>query len=148
MGALTLVGTLLSAAGSLAAGRADARAAEFNAAMAQQQAVRERDIARREAEDHRRRHSRLLATARARRAGSGVTSEGSPLMVDEAGAAEIELGAQDILAGGAAAAQRHRQSAAFHRARAGNARNAGLLRAGTTLLTAANRGGSGGFFEL
>lgn len=148
MGALTLVGTLLSAAGSLAAGRAEARTAEFNAAMAQQQAVRERDIARREAEDHRRRNGRLLATARARRAGSGVTSEGSPLMVDEAGAAEIELGARNILAGGAAAAYRYRQSAALDRARAGSARTAGLLRAGTTLLTAANRGASGGFFEL
>src|SRR3546814_17669974 len=51
--------------------------------MAQQQAERERQIAARDADDYRRSNSRLLATSRARRAGSGVTSQGSPLLVDE-----------------------------------------------------------------
>src|SRR3546814_3042825 len=70
--------------------RAQANAAEFNADMAQQQAERERQIAARDADDYRRSNSRLLATSRARRAGSGVTSQGSPLLVDETTAAEID----------------------------------------------------------
>src|SRR3546814_20758343 len=89
--------------------------------MAQQQAERERQIAARDADDYRRSNSRLLATSRARRAGSGVTSQGSPLLVDETTAAEIELGAQDILAGGAARAYGRQQEAALSRSRARSA---------------------------
>src|SRR3546814_952119 len=70
-------------------------------------------FAARDADDYRRSNSRLLATSRARRAGSGVTSQGSPLLVDETTAAEIELGAQDILAGGAARAYGRQQEAAL-----------------------------------
>src|SRR3546814_17643574 len=76
----------------------------------------------------------LLATSRARRAGSGVTSQGSPLLVDETTAAEIELGAQDILAGGAARAYGRQQEAALSRSRARSARAGGRSaerRAGT-----------------
>src|SRR3546814_19650698 len=83
MGALTLIGAAVGAVGAIAAGRAQANAAEFNADMAQQQAERERQIAARDADDYRRSNSRLLATSRARRAGSGVASQGSPLLLDE-----------------------------------------------------------------
>lgn len=137
MGALTLIGGVLSAAAAISAGQAEANAAEFNADMAQQQAERERQIAERETKDHRRRNSRLLATSRARRAGSGVTYQGSPLLVDEATAAEIELGAQDVLSGGASKAYGYQQEAALSRARASSARTGGFLKAGGTLLTAA-----------
>ena len=146
MGALTLIGAAVGAAGAIAAGQAEANAAEFNADMAQQQAERERDIAARDAKDYQRRNSRLLATARARRAGSGVTSQGSPLMVDEATAAEIELGVQDILAGGAASAYGYQQQAALSRARARSARTAGYLNAGSTLLTGAGQAAQQPFF--
>lgn len=130
-----LAGAAVSAAGSVAAGQAQANAAEFNAEMAQQQAEREQQIAVREAQDHRRRSSRLLAASRVRRAGSGVTSQGSPLLVDEATAAEIELGAQNILSGGAAKAYGFQQEAALSRSRASSARTGGYLSAGSTLLT-------------
>lgn len=120
---------------SFAASQAQARAAEFNAEMAQQQAERERQIAARDAETYRRRESRLLAASRASRAGSGVTFQGSPLLVDEATAAEIELGAQNILAGGAASAFGFQQQAALSRARARSTRTGAFLSAGSTLLT-------------
>src|SRR3546814_19967883 len=54
MGALTLIGAAVGAVGAIAAGRAQANAAEFNADMAQQQAERERQIAARDADDYRR----------------------------------------------------------------------------------------------
>jgi hypothetical protein len=148
MGALTLVGAALSAVAAISAGQAQANAAEFNAEMAQQQAERERQIADGESKDYRRRNSRLLATSRARRAGSGVTSQGSPLLVDEATAAEIELGAHDILAGGAANAYGYRQQAALSRSQARNARPGAFLSAGSTLLTGAAKTDYGSFLEF
>ncbi len=148
MGALTLIGGVLSAVAAISAGQAQANAAEFNAEMAQQQAERERQIAAREAKDHRRRNSRLLATSRARRAGSGVTSIGSPLLVDEATAAEIELGAQDILSSGASKAYGYQQEAALSRARASSARTGSFLKAGGTLLTAAGGTDYDNFFKF
>jgi len=138
MGALTLIGTALSAAAAISASGAQSNAAEFNAEMAQQQAERERQIAERDAEDLRRRSSRVLAASRARRAGSGLAAVGSPLLVDEATAAEIELGAQDLLAGGAVRAYGYRQQASLSRARAAGARTGGFLKAGGTLLTGAS----------
>ena len=146
MGALTLIGGVLSAVAAISAGRAQANAAEFNADMAQQQAVRETQIADREAKDYRRQQSRLKATSRARRAGSGVTYQGSHLLVYEAMAAEIELGAQDILAGGAAKAYGYQQDAALSRARASSVRTSSYLNAGGTLLTTAGQTSDSGFF--
>lgn len=146
MGALTLIGAAVSAAGAIAAGQAEANAADFNADMAQQQAERERQIAARDAEDHRRRNSRVLASSRARRAGSGVASQGSPLMVDESTVGEIELGVQDILAGGGARAYGHRQQAALARARGRSAQTGSFLNAGATLLTGAGRTDYKNFF--
>ncbi len=144
MGALTLVGAVLSAAGAVAASQAQANAAEFSADVSQQQAERERQIAERDAGEHRRRGSRELATTRARRAGRGISLQGSPLLVEEAAAGDVELGAQEILAEGAEAAQALRQRAALQRAQAEARRAAGTRRAGSTLLTAASRYGSGG----
>lgn len=130
-----LAGAAVSAVGSVSAGQAQANAAEFNATVAQQQAERERQIAQREAADFLRRESRVLAASRARRAGSGVTSQGSPLLVDESTAAEIELGARNILVSGATNASRLEQQAALDRANARSARAGGILGAGSTLLT-------------
>ncbi|HIC82452.1 MAG TPA: hypothetical protein EYP07_16035 [Kiloniellaceae bacterium] len=135
----SLAGAAVGAVGSVAAGQAQADAAAFNAQVAQQQAERERQIAEREAADFRRQQSRVLAASRARRAGSGVTFQGSPLLVDEATAAEIELSAQNILAGGATRASRLEQQAALDRANARSARTGGVLGAGATLLTGVGR---------
>ena len=148
MGALTLAGAALSAVAAISAGKAESNAAKFNAEMAQQQAERERQIADRDAADHRRRNSRVLAASRARRAGSGVTSQGSPLLVDEATAAEIELGAQDILVGGASRAFGFEQEAALSKSRAKSARTGSFLQAGSTLLTGASKTDFGNFLSF
>ena len=146
MGALTIAGAVLGAMGSIAAGQAQANAADFNAQIAQQQADRERQIADREAADFRRQQSRVLAASRARRAGSGVTSQGSPLMVDEATAAEIELGAQNTIVGGATRASRLEQQAALDRSSARGAKVGSFLTAGSTLLTGAGNAANQSFF--
>jgi len=148
MGALTLVGAALSAVAAISSGKAQSDANEFNAEMAQQQAERERQIAARDAADYRRRNSRVLAASRARRAGGGVATQGSPLLVDEATAAESELGAQDIFAGGAANAYGYRQQAALFRSRASGARAGSFLKAGGTLLTGASEADYGNFLNF
>jgi hypothetical protein len=148
MGAVTLVGAALSAVAAISAGQAQAEAADFNAEMAQQQATRERQIAERDALDYRRQNSRLLATSRARRAGTGITSQGSPLLVDEATAAEIELGARDILTGGAARAFGYEQAAALSRSQASATRRGSFLKAGGTLLTGATQTDYGSFLKF
>ena len=146
MGALTLVTAVLGAAEAAAAARAESQTASFDAAMAQRQAEREQQIAARDAADHRRAGSRRRAALRARRAARGVTAEGSPLLAEEAAAAEIELGARNLLNQGAERAFQYRRQAALARARAGEARRRGVLRSGRTLLTglgSAAYGGSG-----
>ena len=104
--ALLAVSVAISAAGAIQAGKAQADAQKFNATLARQQAEREREIAGQQAADFRRRAGRRLATARALRAGSGVTIEGTPLLVQESRAADSELGARRIEASGASAATR------------------------------------------
>ncbi len=135
----SLAGAAVGAVSSVAAGQAQANAAAFNAEVAQQQAERERQIAEREAADFRRQQSRVLAASRARRAGAGVTFQGSPLLVNESTAAEIELSVQNILVGGETRASRLRQQAALERANASSARTGGILGAGSTLLTGIGR---------
>lgn len=144
MGALTLIGAALSAADAVASSRAEAQTAEFNAEAAQQQAARERDIAARDAAAERRRGSRELAAVRARRAGRGVTLQGSPLLTEEVLAGDVELAALEAVAEGEGRAQTLNQRAALERARASARRAAGLRRAGSTLLTTASGYGSGG----
>lgn len=146
MGALTLVSAALSAAGAVAAARAESGAAGFRAEMAQRQAERERQIAARDAAGRRRDGSRDRAAERARLAGRGVSGEGTPLLLEAARAAEAELEAQEILDDGANRGVMREQQAELARARARNARRVGALRAGSTLLTGLGQPvfGSGG----
>lgn len=135
--ALSVAGAAVGALGAISGAQASANAAEFNAEMAEREAAQERQIAEQQARDKRREGSRILAASRARRAGSGVTSSGTPLLFDEATAAEIELQAQYLLAGGENRASSLEASAALDRSKAKGARSGGFLSAGTTLLTGA-----------
>lgn len=91
--ALIIVAAVVAAAATKRAADQKAKTIEREEKIARQQAKRERQAGIAEANDFRRRNSRVLATSRALRAGSGVTAAGSPLLVDEATAGEIELGA-------------------------------------------------------
>ncbi len=133
--ALIAVGAAVAAGAAVQQGIAASNAAKFRARVAKQQAKQEGLVAAEEAKVFKRRQSRLLATSRALRAGSGVSTEGSPLLVDEATAAEIELGRLSILSGGETRATRLEQEARLAQSRGRSAKTGGFLTAGSTLLT-------------
>jgi hypothetical protein len=135
--ALLAASLALSAVGAVSSGIAAKRAADFNAAIALQQAQRERDIANRNADIFRRQQNALSASERARRAGAGVLqSTGTPLLVADAFLDETLIGEATIRAGGETRATRLEAEAALARFRGSNARTAGFISAGSTLLTA------------
>ncbi|MDH3231769.1 MAG: hypothetical protein OEN55_18415 [Alphaproteobacteria bacterium] len=123
--ALAIVGTVVSTAGSIAAGNAQKKAAQQNAAFARMQA--EEDARR-----SRRQSDALLGRQRAVVAASGTTMEGSPLLIVQDAAAEAETEIRHILRGGAAQAGAYRQAGSA-------AAQAGFIDAGATLLGGAAR---------
>ncbi len=139
---LAAAALVVSGVGALSSGIAAKRAADFNAAIALQQAQRERDIANRNADIFRRQQNALSAAERVRRAGAGVLpGTGTPLLVAEAFFDEVLIGEATIRAGGAIRATRLEEEAALARFRGRAARTASLFSAGSTLLTAGS-----GFF--
>lgn len=91
--ALIIVAAVVAAAAAKRSADQKAKTIKREEKIAKQQAKRERQAGIAEANDFRRRNSRLLASSRALRAGSGISAAGSPLLVDEVTAGEIELGA-------------------------------------------------------
>ena len=123
--AAVIVGSVVSAAGSISAGNAQKKAAQQNAALARIQA--EEDARR-----SRRQSNGLMGRQRAVVAASGTTLEGSPLLIVQDTAAEAETEIRHILRGGEARASAYQQS--------GNAAGqAALIDAGATLLSGVGR---------
>lgn len=120
---------------------------EAQARITEQQAVREREIARAEERDYRREQSLRFGQMRATSGGSGVDiTTGSPLLAAEDFLNEAELQAMRIRKGGQTVAQRLRQQADLDRyagmtqanlyeAAGDSARSRGYFRAGSSLLT-------------
>jgi hypothetical protein len=130
----------VSAVGAIQSGQAAKNQANFQSAIAQQQADRERLAAAQGEEDFRRQQSRAMATRRAQMGGSGIdTSTGSPLLVSEDFAGESELQALRIRNGGEVSATRLEQSAALQRSAGANAVTDSYFRAGSSLLTGAGQ---------
>ncbi len=147
--ALLAASLAVSAVGAIGQGIAAKKAADFNAAIALQRAQRERDIANRNADIFRRRQNALSANERARRAGAGVLpGTGTPLLVADAFLDEVLIGEATIRAGGETRATRLEAEASLARFRGRNARTAGFIRAGTTLLSGASFGFKEGIFKL
>lgn len=122
---LQLAGTAIGAMGALQAGQAQANAANYNAALAQQTAAAE-------AERSRRASARQMGAIRAAIGKSGVTSEGTPLMVLADSAAEAEIDAMNAMWSG-------NQRSNMLRREGSMARREGYYRAGSSLLTGATR---------
>lgn len=136
--AAQVAGAGVAAAGAVAGGQAAGRSAQFQSAILQQQAQRERQNARLEAEDFRRDQRRLMARRRAMLGASGVEAgTGSPLLVSEDFAREGELQARRIEAGGDVRSTRLQQQARLQRFSGASASRAGFLRGGSLLLTGA-----------
>ncbi len=142
-GLASLVKAISAVSGAIGQSRArNTQADIFNA-----QARRERAVSEREAMDFRRRTSRIEASARARRAVSGVDpGSGTALLTQGDLAAEAELGALDILNVGAARATQLQNQARLQRFAGRSAIAEGAARAGTTLLTEDNFDFASSFF--
>lgn len=140
---LALVGTigggLLSAAGSLKKGQATQQASTYNAAADTQRAAEEQDQAAASTQDYIRKGSDTVESAVALQGASGVTGEGSPLMVDENTVRQVALGAARTLQGGDLRASRLRDDAVLKKMQGDNAVTASYLDAGSSLLTSAGK---------
>jgi hypothetical protein len=112
--------TLFSAMGQAKAANAQAQAAEYNASLAKMEASAEEARRRRES-------SKVMGKMRAGRAKSGVTTEGTPLMVLSESAEMAELDALNARWSG------ETQSEAYKR-KASSARSAIPYTVGATLL--------------
>jgi hypothetical protein len=130
-----IIGSFAQAAGQKKEARAAEQAARFDAAAKEQQAATERDAAAVEASDFRRRQGRILAERRANAGASGITSAGSPLLVEEATLREIALGSARAGHQGFVRSSRLEDGATLDRQRGRNARRAGNIAAGSTLLS-------------
>lgn len=124
-GALGTVGTVVGAVGAIRGAQAEAGAANYNAEMAR------RDASAKEAAQ-RVQQQRQLSNIRASVGKSGATMEGTPLMVLAESAANAEIDALNTRYSGIAESN-------LYSSRAKNARSAGNLRAGTSLLSGMSR---------
>lgn len=142
---LSAAGAAVQALGAIQKGQAAQSQANFQAQILQQQAERERQVAEANEEDFRRRQSFILAQRRAALGASGVVqAEGSPLLVSEDFAAEVEFQALRIRSGGELRATRAEQQAVLQRFQGRAARSAGFVRGGALLITGAGKSFGGG----
>jgi hypothetical protein len=82
----------------------------------------------------------------AAQAGTGVTQEGSPLLVDEATVREIALASARKLHGGSVRASRLEDDASLQGMKADYAETAGYLNAGKSLMSGFGKFKAGGGF--
>lgn len=141
-------GGILGAAGSIQKGQAAKQAADYNVAVDNQRAVEEQDQAQAQTQDYIRKGSDTEASAVALQGATGVTGEGSPLMVDENTVRQVALGAARTLQGGQLRANRLKDDATLQQMKGDNAVTSSYLDAGSSLLTsvgkfAGNKGVSG-----
>ncbi len=132
----TIASAAISAIGAIQSGRAAQAQADTQAAIDRQRADREREAAGIEADEFRRDQHRLMARRRAELGATGVEpGEGSPLLVSEDFAAESELQALRLRAGGETRATRLEQGASLTQASGRQAKRAGFTRGGALLLS-------------
>lgn len=137
---LTGVGAIASVVGAVQAGSAAKAQANTEARIEIQRAERERRQSEADEEDFRRNQARVLASRRAALGASGVEqSTGSPLLVSEDFAGEVELNALRIRSGGELRATRAEQQAQLQRRKGSAARAAGFVRGGSLLLQGAGK---------
>jgi hypothetical protein len=140
---LAIIGAVssgISAIGQIQAGQAAVAQAAFQSRVLHQQAAFERQRAAIQEAQFRRDAARLGGKQRALLAKAGVrVAEGSPLLLQVETAAQAELEALTIRAGGDITAARLRQEAILQRMRGQSSRTAGFIGAGRSLLSGASR---------
>lgn len=141
VGLITIAATVISTAvgvySAYSQGQAQQKAAKYNAKVAQNQAEMARNAAAVREQQHRENVRRLSATQRANAGMSGVTTEGSPLLVMADTLEQAELDAQRIRYGGEVSATGFESQARLSRFQGDQASRAGMIGAGSTLLSGA-----------
>ena len=126
---LATVGTAASVYSTIRAGRAESKAEGERAGQEARAAEQARKIATQRAEDEAKRHKAILGTQKARYAASGVTMEGSPLLVQMESLRESEEQLRRIREGGEVEYMTHKELAQASSRRAGEARTSGYVTA-------------------
>ena len=140
--AAIIAGAAISAASAIQQGQAAKAQGNLQAGILRQQAERERQQATADEEDFRRNQSPILAARRAALGASGIDpAAGSPLLVSEDFAGEVELQALRIMSGGELRATRAEQQARLQRFTGRAAQRRGFLRSGSLLLSGVSGAG-------
>jgi len=120
-----LAASAVSAVGAIQQGKAENSAAQFNAQSARMEAESRENAQRAQAKQQ-------LGSIRAGVSKSGATMEGTPLAVLSESAANAEIDALNTRYSG-------QREAALYESRGRNAKTAGYMRAGTSLLSSAGK---------
>jgi len=140
------VAAISAAAGGYAtydSGQQRKKESRYQADVAAENALAEKDKAKYDAKMHRENVQRVLASQRALYGKSGLTGEGSPLLVMEESAKQGEMDALAIRYGGDIRASQQRSASNLYRMQGKNAARAGNIGAGSTLLGGASNVASG-----
>ena len=131
--ATSAVGTGISVYGQMQQASAQKRMANYNAKVAENEAIRVQQEGQEERDRQRREHRRLIGRQRTQIAKSGLQETGSPLAVLAENAGMLELQAQDQRRATNARAQQLRTQGQITRAQGNAAYKAGMIGAGSTL---------------
>jgi len=132
------LGTALSAVGMIRSGQAQEKAAEYNAQVAERQATVATQKAAYEEEMRREKGRKLSASQRAAAGATGVTMESFSDIFAQT-ALDTELDALAIRYGGDIGSSMYRSEAVGQRFTGTQAKKAGTISAGATLLTGAGK---------
>lgn len=133
---LAMIGLGLNVISAVSQAKAQEKQANYQAAVYEQQAERDRQVAAQEERDFRKKQSALMAQKRAEMGGAGIKqTTGTPLISSEDFMDETELQAMRIREGGEVGATRLEQQASLTRTAGKNAKTQGYMRAGASLLT-------------
>jgi len=134
----TVAGTTMSAMSQIQQGKSTKQWSEYNAAIAERDALAAQQSAEYDAGEKRKETERLLGRQRALYGKAGVTLEGSPLLLMEETASQGELDALMIEREGKLKAGNYQSEAALSRMKGSSAQKAGYYGAGSSLLTGAS----------
>ena len=134
----TIAAAVVSAAGTVYSADAQRKTANYNADVAEQNAIAIKKQNEVNEKAHRDQIRKILSTQRAMYGQSGVTMEGSPLLVQMDTVEQGELDALAIRYGGDVAAAKERSMANLYRMQGQQASTMGAINAGTTLLSGAS----------
>ncbi len=136
--ALAALAAVVSAAGAVQQGETARKSAEYQAAIAENNALAARQQAEHDERQHREKARQVLSAQRAKAAKGGVlTEQGSPLFVSTDTGESAEIDALNIRRGGQLRATDYQSQAALGRFQGQATQQQSYLQAGSSLLSAA-----------